>query len=167
MVKAKVLDVDVEKERISLGIKQLAAGDRPFVRRWPEEERGRHLRSDRGQRWRHRSEDRRHRHHRLHPRADLSRDRNDQRPERFAKGEKVDARVTQFDKKTRKIRSRSRRWKSPKRRKPSRSTARPIRALRSATSSAPRSRSLRPRGGLHLALDQRFQVLRSMHALLQ
>jgi small subunit ribosomal protein S1 len=28
MVKAKVLDVDVEKERISLGIKQLSTGDR-------------------------------------------------------------------------------------------------------------------------------------------
>jgi len=33
-------------------------------------------------------------------RADLSRDRNDQRPERFSKGEKVDARVTQYDRKT-------------------------------------------------------------------
>src|SRR5262249_8360684 len=36
-------------------------------------------------------------------RADLSRDRSEQRPERFAAGEKVDARVTNFDKKTRKI----------------------------------------------------------------
>ena len=36
-------------------------------------------------------------------RADLSRDRNDQRPERFAKGDKVDARVTQYDRKTGKI----------------------------------------------------------------
>ena len=36
-------------------------------------------------------------------RADLSRDRNDQRPERFSKGEKVDARVTQYDRKTGKI----------------------------------------------------------------
>ena len=36
-------------------------------------------------------------------RSDLSRDRSEQRPERFAKGEKVDARVTNFDKKTRKI----------------------------------------------------------------
>ena len=55
-------------------------------------------------------------------RADLSRDRNDQRPERFAKGEKVDARVTQYDRQGR-ARSpcRSRRSKSPKRRKPSRS----------------------------------------------
>jgi small subunit ribosomal protein S1 len=36
-------------------------------------------------------------------RSDLSRDRSEQRPERFAKGEKVDARVTNFDKKTRKV----------------------------------------------------------------
>ena len=36
-------------------------------------------------------------------RADLSRDRNDQRPERFAKGDKVDARVTQYDRKTGRI----------------------------------------------------------------
>ncbi len=36
-------------------------------------------------------------------RSDLARDRNDQRPERFAVGEKVDARVTLFDKKARKV----------------------------------------------------------------
>ena len=36
-------------------------------------------------------------------RADLARDRADQRPERFAVGEKVDARVTKFDRKTRKV----------------------------------------------------------------
>ena len=36
-------------------------------------------------------------------RSDLSRDRSEQRPERFAKGEKVDARVTNFDKKARKV----------------------------------------------------------------
>ena len=33
----------------------------------------------------------------------VGRDRSEQRPERFAKGEKVDARVTNFDKKTRKV----------------------------------------------------------------
>ena len=32
-------------------------------------------------------------------RADLSRDRSEQRPDRFAAGEKVDARVTNIDKK--------------------------------------------------------------------
>ena len=36
-------------------------------------------------------------------RADLARDRGEQRPERFAIGQKVDARVTQFDRKTRKV----------------------------------------------------------------
>ena len=36
-------------------------------------------------------------------RSELARDRNDQRPERFAVGEKVDARVIQFDKKARKV----------------------------------------------------------------
>ena len=35
--------------------------------------------------------------------ADLSRDRSEQRPERFAVGDKVDAKVTQIDAKTRKI----------------------------------------------------------------
>ena len=36
-------------------------------------------------------------------RAELARDRNDQRPDRFAVGEKVDARVTLFDRKARKV----------------------------------------------------------------
>ena len=35
--------------------------------------------------------------------ADLSRDRGDQRPERFAEGEKVDAKVTAVDKSSRKL----------------------------------------------------------------
>lgn len=35
--------------------------------------------------------------------SDLSRERNDQRPERFAVGEKVDAKVTALDTKNRKI----------------------------------------------------------------
>jgi small subunit ribosomal protein S1 len=104
IVKAKVLDVDVEKERISLGIKQLAAGE-------AAETSGDGLRkgavvtgtvtevneggievqiSD--------SEVTA-----FIRRADLSRDRNDQRPERFAKGDKVDARVTQYDRKTGKV----------------------------------------------------------------
>jgi small subunit ribosomal protein S1 len=105
MVHAQVLDVDVEKERISLGIKQV--GGDPFADAAASGE--------------------------LHKgavvtcevidvkeagidvkiadtdltafirRSDLSRDRSEQRPERFAKGEKVDARVTNFDKKSRKI----------------------------------------------------------------
>ena len=36
-------------------------------------------------------------------RNELARDRSDQRPERFSVGEKVDARVTQFDRRSRKI----------------------------------------------------------------
>ena len=36
-------------------------------------------------------------------RSELARDRNDQRSERFAIGQKVDARVIQFDKKARKV----------------------------------------------------------------
>jgi small subunit ribosomal protein S1 len=103
MVKAKVLDVDVEKERISLGIKQLASADltegSDAVRKGSvvtgtvidvndggievkiaDSEVTAFIR-----------------------RADLSRDRNDQRPERFAKGDKVDARVTQVDRKSGKV----------------------------------------------------------------
>jgi small subunit ribosomal protein S1 len=100
MVSAKVLDVDVEKERISLGIKQLgsdpveAAGD--TIRKGAVvtgtvtevNEGGIEVKiadTDLSAFIR---------------RADLSRDRNDQRPERFAKGDKVDARVIQFDRKT-------------------------------------------------------------------
>ena len=36
-------------------------------------------------------------------RTELARDRADQRPERFAAGEKLDARVTKFDRKSRKV----------------------------------------------------------------
>ena len=64
-VQAQVLDVDVEKERISLGIKQLA-GDPMATGRRDEEGRRRHHRGDRGQGSRHRREDRRHRPDRLH-----------------------------------------------------------------------------------------------------
>jgi small subunit ribosomal protein S1 len=104
MVKAKVLDVDVEKERISLGIKQLAAGD-------VADSGGDGLKknavvtgtvievNDGGIEVRIADSDVT----AFIRRADLSRDRNDQRPERFSKGEKVDARVTQVDRKTGKI----------------------------------------------------------------
>ena len=66
-VRARVLDVDVEKERISLGIKQLAgdplAGD--VYKKWPDRHRHRH----RDHLGRHRGEVRRRRRagHRLHP----------------------------------------------------------------------------------------------------
>jgi small subunit ribosomal protein S1 len=108
-VSAKVLDVDVEKERIAIGIKQLASD--PFSARTAGEEGEGDLRKgsvvtcevievkDGG----------------LEvkivgteltafiKRSELARDRGDQRPERFSVGEKVDARVTQFDRKARKI----------------------------------------------------------------
>jgi small subunit ribosomal protein S1 len=102
IVKAVVLDVDTEKERISLGIKQLGGdpmeslGD---IRKGAvvtctvtavtenglevtvgEDNMAAFIR-----------------------RAELARDRGDQRPERFAVGDKVDARVTQFDRAARKI----------------------------------------------------------------
>jgi len=104
IVKAKVLDVDVEKERISLGIKQLATGDE-------KDQSGDGLRkgsvvtgtvtevNDGGIEVRIADSEMT----AFIRRADLSRDRNDQRPERFSKGEKVDARVTQYDRKTGKI----------------------------------------------------------------
>ncbi len=144
MVQAQVLDVDVEKERISLGIKQL--GGDPFADAGElEEEPGRHLRGPRGEGWRHRSEDRRHRPLHLHqaqrarprpwrpaPRA-LRPRREDRRPRHPVRpqGAQVHA-------------SRSRPSRSPKRRKPSPSSARPTPALRSATSSARPSTRPRP-----------------------
>ena len=104
-VRAQVLDVDVEKERISLGIKQV--GGDPFADAAASGE----IRKgavvtceiievkDAGIDVRIADTDLT----AFIRRSDLSRDRSEQRPERFAKGEKVDARVTNFDKKSRKI----------------------------------------------------------------
>ena len=102
MVKAQVLDVDVEKERISLGIKQLE-GD-PFAEAGElkkgavvttevteVKEAGLDVKivgTDFTSFIR---------------RAEIARDRSEQRPERFAVGQKVDARVTQFDRRTHKV----------------------------------------------------------------
>jgi small subunit ribosomal protein S1 len=106
-VQAKVLDVDVEKERISLGIKQMA-GD-PFQAKVGEE--GGELRKgavvtcevsevkDGGLEVKIVGTDL----SAFIKRSELARDRGDQRPERFAVGEKVDARVTLFDRKARKV----------------------------------------------------------------
>jgi small subunit ribosomal protein S1 len=104
VVKAVVLDVDQDKERISLGIKQLggspaesasAGGVRKGATVTCEvtevQENGIEVKvagSDMTAFIR---------------RSDLARERSDQRPERFAVGEKVDARVTQFDKNANKI----------------------------------------------------------------
>ena len=64
-VKAVVLDVDAQKERISLGIKQVG-GDPLESDRQAEERRAGHLRGAGGAGPRHRGQARRHRHHHLH-----------------------------------------------------------------------------------------------------
>ncbi|HET9618223.1 MAG TPA: 30S ribosomal protein S1 [Pseudolabrys sp.] len=104
MVQAQVLDVDVEKERISLGVKQLAgdpmasgaAGDMKkgsvvTCEVTDVKEAGIDVKivgTDLMT---------------FIKRNDLARDRGEQRPERFSVGQKVDARVTQFDRKTHKL----------------------------------------------------------------
>jgi small subunit ribosomal protein S1 len=102
MVRAQVLDVDVEKERISLGVKQLqgdpmaSAGDLKkgsvVTGEVIEVKEGgievKIVDTDLTA---------------FIKRNELARERGDQNPERFAIGQKVDARVTQFDRKTRKL----------------------------------------------------------------
>ncbi len=97
MVKAKVLDVDVEKERISLGVKQLTedtvGNSMDTLKKGAVvtctvskiEDGGIEVMvndSIPG----------------FIRKSDLSRDRSEQRPDRFAAGEKVDAKITQVDK---------------------------------------------------------------------
>src|SRR6202790_5296335 len=102
MVKAVVLDVDVEKERISLGVKQLE-GD-PFAEPG-DVKKGAVVTcevlevKESGIEVRIAGTD----FTTFIKRSELARERNDQRAERFAVGEKVDARVIQFDKKARKV----------------------------------------------------------------
>jgi len=102
MVRAVVLDVDVDKERISLGIKQLQ-GD-PFTEAG-EVRKGAIVTcevtqvQDAGLDVKIVDTDLT----AFIRRADLARDRSEQRPERFSVGQKVDARITQFDKKARKV----------------------------------------------------------------
>jgi small subunit ribosomal protein S1 len=102
VVKVKILDVDVEKERISLGIKQLS--DDPFATAASQHKKGDVVTctvtavQDNG----------------IEVslgdgitgfirKADLARERGDQRADRFAIGEKVDAKITAIDSKTRKL----------------------------------------------------------------
>ena len=102
LVKAKVLDIDVEKERISLGIKQLR--EDPFTSGIDSLKKGSVMTctvtgvtntgievqiGDGVTGFIRRSE--------------LSRDRSEQRPDRFAADEKVDAKVTQIDMANRKV----------------------------------------------------------------
>ena len=102
MVTAKVLDVDVEKERISLGIKQLQAdpaaevldrvrkGDIVTCIVTKVEQNGIEVKVDEVLTG-------------FIRRAELARDRGDQRPDKFAIGEKVDARVTAVDRAARRL----------------------------------------------------------------
>jgi len=116
MVRAKVLDIDVEKERISLGVKQLATeGAAPLAdpakageaaAAAPGEPRKGGIVTcevlaitDGGLEIRVAGTD----YEGFIKRAELARDRADQRPERFAVGEKLDGRVTLFDKRARKV----------------------------------------------------------------
>jgi len=102
MVKVKVLDVDVEKERISLGIKQLEAD--PFEQGVASVKKGDVVTAtisgvqDGG----------------LEVtladgmpgfirKSELSRDRSEQRPDRFAVGERIDAKITTIDRSTRRV----------------------------------------------------------------
>jgi small subunit ribosomal protein S1 len=101
-VKARVLDVDREKERISLGIKQLTSdpfesaaqgfkkGDVITGTVSAVQDNGVELTLADGVTG-------------FIRKSDLSRDRAEQRPERYAIGEKVDAKITQLDRASRKI----------------------------------------------------------------
>ena len=110
VVQAQVLDVDIEKERISLGIKQL--GSDPFgagAGKTPEE--GGEMRKgsvvtcevlevkEGGLEVQIIGTDLT----TFIKRNELARDRGDQRPDRFSVGQKVDARITLFDRKARKV----------------------------------------------------------------
>jgi len=96
MVKVRVLDVDMEKERVSLGIKQLTAdptesqvagikkGEVVTCTVTSVTEGGIEVQLASGLQG-------------FIRKADLSRDRAEQRPDRFAVGEKVDAKITGLD----------------------------------------------------------------------
>ena len=101
MVQVKVLDVDPEKERISLGVKQLGSdpmdkvgaikkGDVVTVTVAEVQEGGIEVVLAEGMRA-------------YIKRSDLARDRADQRPDRFGVGDKIDALVTSADKAGRKL----------------------------------------------------------------
>ncbi|MFZ3350019.1 MAG: 30S ribosomal protein S1 [Xanthobacteraceae bacterium] len=103
-VRAQVLDVDVEKERISLGIKQLVDGGAVSPEVAGELKKGAVITCEVvdvkeggidvkvvGTEFT-----------TFIRRAELARDRSEQRPDRFAVGQKVDARVVQFDRRTQK-----------------------------------------------------------------
>ena len=100
VVQAKVLDVDVEKERISLGIKQVSSdavagaefrkGQVVTVEVIEIATGGIEVAFGEGNAMR-----------TFVRKSDLSRDRSEQRPDRFAVGDRIDAMVTAFDKASR------------------------------------------------------------------
>ena len=102
MVRVKVLDVDVEKERISLGIKQLTEdpieggierlkkGDVVTCTVVAVQDNGIEVTIGGDVPG-------------FIRRSELSRDRSEQRPDRFAAGEVVDAKITQIDKSSRRV----------------------------------------------------------------
>jgi small subunit ribosomal protein S1 len=102
VVKVKLLEVDVEKERISLGIKQLESdpfeaaaegikkGDVVTCTIREVQDNGIEVELNDGATG-------------FIRKAELSRERSEQRPDRYAPGEKVDAKVTAVDRKTRRI----------------------------------------------------------------
>jgi small subunit ribosomal protein S1 len=101
-VQAQVLDVDVEKERISLGIKQLAGdpmaqagdlkkGEVVTTEVTEVKESGIDVKIVGGELTA------------FIKRSELARDRNDQRADRFQVGQKVDARVVSFDRRAGKV----------------------------------------------------------------
>jgi small subunit ribosomal protein S1 len=101
-IEAKILEIDLEKERISLGIKQLT--DDPYAGEVDKFKKGsivtctitavteQGLEVSVGENSTG-----------FIKRTDLSRERNEQRTDRFAVDEKIDATITQFDKKNRSL----------------------------------------------------------------
>jgi small subunit ribosomal protein S1 len=109
-VKAQVLDVDVEKERISLGIKQLTGGGTGAAAATEAGAPGELKKGavvtcevmdvkEGGLDVKIVGTD----YSSFIKRSELARDRSEQRPDRFAAGQKVDARVIQFDRRTHKV----------------------------------------------------------------
>ena len=142
MVKAVVLDVDVDKERISLGIKQLTKD--PFQEAISGLKRGVRVTCVVKE---------------VTPtgievattdgvtgfirKAELSRDRVEQRPDRFAVGEKLDAKVTNIDNANRRVTLSIKALEIEDEKQAMADLARPTAAPAWATSSARRSRSAR------------------------
>jgi small subunit ribosomal protein S1 len=110
-VQAQVLDVDVDKERISLGIKQLAEGGGAAAAPAGGDAAAGELKKgvvvtcevidvkEGGIDVKIVGTD----YSSFIKRSELARDRSEQRPDRFAVGQKVDARVIQFDRRTRRV----------------------------------------------------------------